>query len=353
MRVSTLELVFAGLILAPSAAVASQSVPATATGTPGNEAASFAAQSSALSQPELSPPAEAASDVERLRSFEDSDVKFDLGALMEVLRDKRHEGWVLAAYPDPKTGRPLIGAGFTLDLPARAHPQTDPLNSHPFLEPSSAELWQAAGLEPDRLDLILEQYQARLEAWTRRGFRRRLANLSPQITDQEATRLLRVAAIQAIYNAKAYCRNFDAMTASQQMALSQLVYQMGVNLAEFSEFLGLINRDALAAAQNPESEREALPARDRDYWNSVQRSLIASQWARLYRTRAIAVIAMLDPEYADNPRGAELRIGAVLRPVSRHRARSRRATLNPVATSGGRRAQTLKRKVRTTSKKRV
>ena len=32
-----------------------------------------------------------------------------------------------------------------------------------------------------------------------------------------------------------------ALTASQQMGLSQLVYQMGVNLDEFGEFLKLIN----------------------------------------------------------------------------------------------------------------
>jgi hypothetical protein len=78
--------------------------------------------------------------VEQLRSFTEGDVKFDLRDLMELLRDRRHEGWVLAAYPDPKTGHPLIGAGFSLDLPAREHPQRDPLNPHPFIEPSSVEL---------------------------------------------------------------------------------------------------------------------------------------------------------------------------------------------------------------------
>ena len=76
-----------------------------------------------------------------LEGFRDSDVKFDLNELLDLLRDHRHEGWVLAAYPDPKTGQPLIGAGFSLDLPARAHPQLDPLNPHPFLEPSSAEIF--------------------------------------------------------------------------------------------------------------------------------------------------------------------------------------------------------------------
>ena len=46
---------------------------------------------------------------------------------MEILRDHRHEGWVLAAYPDPNTGRPLIGAGFSLDVEAALHLQRDPL----------------------------------------------------------------------------------------------------------------------------------------------------------------------------------------------------------------------------------
>ena len=80
----------------------------------------------------------AVSDVETLspanailRDFNHSDVKFELATLMDTLRDRRHEGWVLAAYPDPKTGKPLIGAGFSLDLPVREHPQTDPLNPPP------------------------------------------------------------------------------------------------------------------------------------------------------------------------------------------------------------------------------
>ena len=70
---------------------------------------------------------------------------------------------MLAAYPDPRTGQPLIGAGFSLDLPERAHPQPDPLNPHPFLEPSSADLWQAAGFDPARLDDILKVFYERQE----------------------------------------------------------------------------------------------------------------------------------------------------------------------------------------------
>ena len=265
--------------------------------------------------------------VQLLGSFQPSDIKFDIEDLIEVLRDRRHEGWVLAAYPDPKTGRPLIGAGFSLDLPAREHPQHDLLNPHPFLEPSSAELWSAAGLDSQRLQQILADYQARLDAWSTRKYRSQIKTLPPQISDQDATLLLRVAAIQAINNAKAYCRNFDQLSGSQQIALSQLVYQMGVNLEEFSQFLGLINGDSLPAP----AVHNVSPA-DAAYWKSVQQSLEQSQWARLYRTRAISVIAMLDPRYNENPTMAERRVGATLRPAVVHRRAGRAST--QLASSG-------------------
>jgi hypothetical protein len=249
--------------------------------------------------------------------------------MIEVLRDRRHEGWVLAAYPDPKTGRPLIGAGFSLDLPAREHLQHDPLNPNPFLEPSSAELWSAAGLDAQRLQQILADYQVRLDAWSTRKYRSQIKTLPPQISDDEATLLLRVAAIQAIHNAKAYCRNFDQLSGSQQMALSQLVYQMGVNLEQFSQFLGLINVDSLPAAA-----AHSVSSQDAAYWKSVQLSLEQSQWARLYRTRAISVIAMLDPRYNENPTMAERRVGATLRPAVVHRRGGRSAASTQLASSG-------------------
>jgi hypothetical protein len=255
-------------------------------------------------QPLLSPA------VETLLSFKHSDVKFDVDHLMDILRDKRHEGWVLAAYPDPKTAQPLIGAGLSLDLPAREHPQRDPLNPHPFLEPSSAEIWQAAGLEPAKLQSILTQFNDRLATWDKTGFRRQIWSLEPQITDEDANALLRVGIIQSIYNAKAYCRTFDRLSASQQMAMTQLVYQMGVNLEEFSTFLDLINHRNESVA-----EAETVAKADAAYWRSVQMSLVQSQWARLYRARATAVIAMLDPAYMKNPTRAERSIGVILRPA--------------------------------------
>ncbi len=199
--------------------------------------------------------------VTTLMEFKASDVKFDVDDLMDILRDKRHEGWVLAAYPDPKTGQPLIGAGFSLDLPERVHIQHDPLNPHPFLEPSSADLWQAAGLEPARLDVLLAQFHDRMDAWSKKGFRRQIWSLEPQITESDANALLRIGIVQAAYNARAYCRNFEQLGASQQMAMTQLVYQMGVNLEEFSTFLTLLNRENGNGPAGDGSGRRAVLAR--------------------------------------------------------------------------------------------
>ncbi len=303
---SIAALLAAGVVFADAAAAPAQELPAQ---TPiALQAAQT--QADALQDP-LSPA------VQTLMSFKESDAKFDVSELMEILRDKRHEGWVLAAYPDPKTAQPLIGAGFSLDLPAREHPQRDPLNARPFLEPSSAELWQAAGLAPDRLRHTLDEFHARLDKWNKKGFRRQIWNLEPQITEGDANALLRVGIVQAIFNAKAYCRNFDALSASQQMAITQLVYQMGVNLEEFSTFLTLINRGVEAM-----DEAAAVAKADATYWRTVQLSLVQSQWARLYRARATAVIAMLDPRYMDDPSRAEHNIGAILHPVRARRGRT-------------------------------
>ena len=283
-------------------------------------------------QPAELPATTAPSAVQLLRDFKESDVKFELGDLMDLLRDRRHEGWVLAAYPDPKTGQPLIGAGFSLDLPAREHLQRDPLNPHPFLEPSSAELWEAAGLEPQRLTTILGGFSDRLSEWGMRKFRKQIRLLDPEISDDDASLLLRIGAIQAIVNARAYCRGFDQLSASQQMALSQLVYQMGVNLEEFSQFLGLINA---APTVGPGADPRSLSAANAAYWKSVQQSLVHSQWARLYRVRALSVIAMLDPRYSADPHMAERRIGLTLRPAVLHRQRGRAASARNLASAGG------------------
>lgn len=276
--------------------------------------------------------------VRMVADFKNTDVKFDLNELVDILRDRKHEGWVLAAYPDPRTGQPLIGAGFSLDLPEREHPQTDPLNPHQFMEPSSADLWQAAGFEPEQLKGILKVFYQRKRTWSKRTWRRRLYSLPAQISDEDATQLVRVGAIQAIYNARAYCRNFDRWTGPQQMAMAQLVYQMGVNLQHFDKFLAEIN-SGTESASGPQvaamdsatfAQDTAAPMipvdQTLEYWQGVQKSLIGSQWAHKYRTRAIAVIAMLDPTYQDDPSAAEHRVGVILRPAVVHR-RHRHASL--------------------------
>ena len=285
-----------------------------------------------------------ASPLQPLLDFKDSDIKFNLLTLMTTLRDNRHEGWVLAAYPDPKTSRPLIGAGFSLDVPAREHVQRDPLNPNRFLEPSSAELWQAAGLEPQRLRTMLVQYDRELSAWKKKRFRRKIRthSLFPEIGEEDATKLLRISAIQAVHNAKAYCRNFDQLTAPQQMALTQLVFQMGVNLEEFTQFLAAINgppaysapAEGIAGAAGAGasfdmrgSAAAATASFDNEYWKTVRETLIHSDWARRYRTRAVSVIAMFDPSYESAPWDAEAKVRAEVRPLVLHRHRRRAATV--------------------------
>ena len=277
------------------------------------------------------PEAQVTPAVRMIEDFKASDVRFDLNELVDILRDHRHEGWVLAAYPDPRTGQPLIGAGFSLDLPEREHPQPDPMNPHPFLEASSADLWQAAGFDAARLNGILDVFYERKRTWTKRKWRRQLFSLPAQISDDDATALVRVGAIQAIYNARAYCRSFDQLNGPQQMAMAQLVYQMGINLEHFNAFLGMINPGPgprSAALDSPMFAEDASSAADAmsqtpEYWLAVQKSLMGSQWAHKYRTRAISVIAMLDPAYSDDPSAAEHRVGAVLRPAVVHRRRGR------------------------------
>ncbi len=273
-----------------------------------------------------------------LFDYKDTDIKFNLQSLMNTLRDQRHEGWVLAAYPDPNTHRPLIGAGFSLDVPATEHPQTDPLNPHPFLEPSSAQLWQAAGLDPELLQKILTRFDRDASAWTTRQYRRkiRMHALTPELTEEEATRLLRISAIQAVYNAKAYCRNFDQLSGPQQMALSQLVFQMGVNLEEFVQFLNAINgASSLVPGIRDVSLTTSNTTTDPEHWKAVQTTLMDSLWARRYSGRASTVIAMFDPGYSDNPRAAEMRVEAVLHPPAKHRRRQQSAHIVRTASSKG------------------
>lgn len=286
-----------------------------------------------------------------LLNFKDSDIKFSLPDLMETLRDDRHEGWVLAAYPDPNTGRPLIGAGFSLDVPATAHPQRDPLNSHAFIEPSSADLWQAAGLDPNRLQQILAEFDRHVAAWSPKTYRRKIIHhtLTPQLTEEEATRLLRISALQAIYNARAYCRGFEQLTASQQMALSQLVFQMGTNLGEFVRFLDAVNDDDNTREL---AQLTGYMQTDEEHWKTVQGTLMDSQWARRYSSRAASVIAMFDPGYSLEPNAAEQRIEAILRPPAPPRPRTRSTATLRLASYSKRSSRTHGKKAHSVQTKR-
>jgi hypothetical protein len=267
-------------------------------------------------------------------NFDTSGTKFRLETLMQVLRDSRHEGWVLAAYPDPKTSRPLIGAGFSLDVEAGEHAQTDLRNPSRFIEPSSVQLWQAAGLDPERLQKILDQFDRDLNKWKKKNYRKKIRarKLPPQLTEAEATSLLRVSALQSVHNAKAYCRNFDQLTPPQQMALSQLVFQMGVNLEQFEQFLSVLNGYPILQLV---ALREGIVENQSEHWRLVQQTLIDSQWARRYTTRAVSVIAMFDPEYERDPIGAEQRIQAVLRPPAKHSRKKKRAASVHAANDAG------------------
>ena len=82
-----------------------------------------------------------------------------------------------------------------------------------------------SGFDTERLQTILAEYQSNLEAWGTRKYRKKIRQLPEQVTDDEALSLLRIAEVQAIHNARAYCRGFDQISASQQMALTQLVYR--------------------------------------------------------------------------------------------------------------------------------
>jgi hypothetical protein len=140
--------------------------------------------------------------------------------------------------------------------------------------------------------------------------------------------LLRISAIQAVYNARAYCRGFDRLTAPQQMALSQLVFQMGTNLEAFVEFLGALN-DENGIRELP--LLDGYMETDAEHWQTVQSALIDSQWARRYTVRAATVIAMFDPNYNLQPSAAEQRVQAILRPPVEYRPKPRSSATLRVA----------------------
>jgi hypothetical protein len=100
------------------------------------------------------------------------------------------------------------------------------------------------------------------------------------------------------------------------MALSQLVFQMGVNLEEFVHFLSAIND---YSSYREETPRVSRVESEKERWKTVQQSLIQSDWARRYTSRAVAVIAMFDPDYDKNPEKAERQVRTKIRPLATHR----------------------------------
>jgi len=124
----------------------------------------------------------------------------------------------------------------------RRTPTARPAQSHAFIEPSSAQLWQAAGLDPEKLQTILEQYDRDLDAWKKKNFRRKIRTheLSPSSLPKRPPSYFASLPYKLLQR-PGLLRMFDQLTASQQMALSQLVFQMGVNLEEFTQFLSVVN----------------------------------------------------------------------------------------------------------------
>jgi hypothetical protein len=141
------------------------------------------------------------------------------------------------------------------------------------------------------------------------------------------------------------------------MALVQLVYQMGVNLQEFSQFLDLANRGSAPSNADAPQLLLSTSASNAEYWQTVQQALVQSQWARLYRTRAASVIAMLDPQYAEEPGAAMRRLSPLLPPpvvVRRHRGRSSasRQFASAAGPSSNRRAGSAGRRAKSSHSKR-
>jgi hypothetical protein len=100
-----------------------------------------------------------------------------------------------------------------------------------------------------------------------------------------------------------------------------MVFQMGVNLEEFQQFLAAINdSSAYSAASQPGSS----PAPDFEHWKLVQSTLIQSDWARRYSSRAIGVIAMFDPTYDQDPLAAQHRVQVQVHPLVTHRHKKAR-----------------------------
>lgn len=245
--------------------------------------------------------------------FSTHQIKFSLDDMMRDIEN--HEGRMLAAYPDPEGKVALIGAGFNLGVMKEItrDADSDPyrFNGHARKEPSSEALWQMAGLHSSKLHEIQKRMEGHLEADQQarpsvasrilRRFSRRLAEeFSADITNTQSRALLYVSSRQATYNAMAYSSDFANLTQSQQMGMSELVFQMGSNLEKFEKFLGKLNDPPVPSA---------TPEEVRQHWRDVQSELVDSAWFKTYHKRAVRVTAMMDPNYDFyNPAIAEAKV---------------------------------------------
>jgi hypothetical protein len=110
------------------------------------------------------------------------------------------------------------------------------------------------------------------------------------------------------------------MSASQQMAACQLVYQIGRKLDDYTDEKGKLHKGfhKFFAVANDISYRQENAAREKEptqHWQQMQAELIDSQWFRMHSSRATRVIAMFDPIYDLNPSLAEQNVKALARKV--------------------------------------
>jgi len=164
-------------------------------------------------------------------------------------RVKNYEGELLHPYPD-KVGIITIGCGFNMEKHAVDHPDDSyAYNSMRRVDPSGEEVWRLADI-PENFHEVLASAHAPVN-------RRRT------ISPQSAENLLEISLDQAIHNAGAYFRHFNAMTDRQQEAAVYLVYNMGTHLENHPDFLAASNRE-----EGPDWKRMSHLLVKMDYYHS-------------------------------------------------------------------------------------
>jgi GH24 family phage-related lysozyme (muramidase) len=177
-------------------------------------------------------------------------------------RVKEYEGELLHPYPD-KVGIITIGCGFNMEKHVMDHPD-DPYtyNSMQRVDPSGEEVWRRAGI-PENFQEVFASVHAPVS-------QRRT------ISPQSAEKLLEMSLDQAIHNAGAYFRNFNAMNGRQQEAAVYLVYNMGTHLENHPDFLQAANRE-----EGPDWKRMSHLLIKMDYYHSQgAKSVLAAFGAR-------------------------------------------------------------------------